>query len=175
MGDNKTQPNAQAGQSSQASGVAGEVGVPHSSVDWHYFKGCQEPRAGTYSMRGGEAKDEGMAGATRIVTPNCYFVAGPVTGSKLEVPFVKRVFLAGEEGDLVEGDSVQRRGGVPSSAEGGFERVVGQVEIHEEIGVGTVETIVGLVGGPGQNLFEKPEVEVQQERARSEERRVGKE
>ena len=33
MGDNKTQPNAQAGQSSETSGVAGEVGVPHSSVD----------------------------------------------------------------------------------------------------------------------------------------------
>ena len=70
MGDNKTQPSAQAGQTSQASGVAGEVGVPHSSVDLHYFKGCQEPRGGTYSMRGGEAKDAGMAGATRIVTPN---------------------------------------------------------------------------------------------------------
>jgi hypothetical protein len=44
MGDNKTQPNAQAGRTSQASGVAGEVGVPHSSVDLHYFKGCREPR-----------------------------------------------------------------------------------------------------------------------------------
>lgn len=70
MGDNKTQPNAQAGRTSQASGVAGEVGVPHSSVDLHYFKGCKEPRGDTYSMRGGEAKDAGMAGATRIVTPN---------------------------------------------------------------------------------------------------------
>ena len=70
MGDNRTQPSAQAGQSSKASGVAGEVGVPHSSVDLHYFKGCKEPRGDTYSMRGGEAKDAGMAGATRIVTPN---------------------------------------------------------------------------------------------------------
>jgi hypothetical protein len=70
MGDNNTQPNAQTGQSSKANGVAGEVGVPHSSVDLHYFKGCKEPRGDTYSMRGGEAKDEGMAGATRIVTPN---------------------------------------------------------------------------------------------------------
>ena len=67
---NRTQPSAQAGQSSKASGVAGEVGVPHSSVDLHYFKGCKEPRGDTYSMRGGEAKDAGMAGATRIVTPN---------------------------------------------------------------------------------------------------------
>ena len=70
MGDNQTQPSAQAGRTSQASGVAGEVGVPHSSVDWHYFKGCKEPRGDTYSKGGGEAKDQGMAGATRIVTPN---------------------------------------------------------------------------------------------------------
>src|ERR1019366_7763314 len=70
MGDNKTQPNAQAGRTSQASGVAGEVGVPHSSVDLHYFKGCKEPRGDTYSMRGGEAKDAGMAGATQIGTPD---------------------------------------------------------------------------------------------------------
>ena len=70
MGDNQTQPNAQVGQSSKASGVAGEVGVPHSSVDLHYFKGCKEPRGGPYSMRGSKAKDEGMAGVTRIVTPN---------------------------------------------------------------------------------------------------------
>src|SRR3954470_22212980 len=70
MGDNQTQPNAQAGQSSEVSGVAGEVGVPHSSVDLHYFKRCREPRGDTYSMRGGEAKDAGMAGATRIITPD---------------------------------------------------------------------------------------------------------
>ena len=70
MGDNQTQPSAQAGQSSKANGVAGEVGVPHSSVDLHCFKRCKEPRGDTYSMRGGEAKDEGMAGATRIVTPD---------------------------------------------------------------------------------------------------------
>ena len=70
MGDKQSQPTAQAGRTSQASGIAGEVGVPHSSVDWHYFKGCQEPRGDTYSTRGGEAKDEGMVGATRIVTPN---------------------------------------------------------------------------------------------------------
>jgi RNA-directed DNA polymerase len=69
MGD-KTQPAAQAGKASEAEGVAGEVGVPHSSVDLHYFKGCKEPRGDTYSTRGGEAKDEGMAGATRIVTPD---------------------------------------------------------------------------------------------------------
>src|ERR1022692_3818576 len=70
MGDNKTQPNAQAGRTSQASGVAGEVGVPHSSVDLHYFKGCKEPRGDTYARRRGEAKDAGMAGATRIETPD---------------------------------------------------------------------------------------------------------
>ena len=69
MGD-KTQPSAQAGQTSKAGGVAGEVGVPHSSVDLHYFKRCKEPRGDTYSTRRGEAKDEGMAGATQIITPN---------------------------------------------------------------------------------------------------------
>ncbi len=69
MGD-KTQPSAQAGQTSEAGGVAGEVGVPHSSVDLHYFKGCKEPRGDTYSVRTSEAKDAGMAGATRIVTPD---------------------------------------------------------------------------------------------------------
>src|SRR2546430_7863167 len=69
MGD-KTQPSAQAGQTSKAGGVAGEVGVPHSSVDLHYFKRCKEPRGDTYAKRRGEAKDAGMAGATRIVTPD---------------------------------------------------------------------------------------------------------
>src|SRR5947199_7475166 len=62
MGD-KSQPSAQAGQISKAGGVAGEVGVPHSSVDLHYFKRCKEPRGDTYSTRRGEAKDAGMAGA----------------------------------------------------------------------------------------------------------------
>ena len=69
MGD-KSQPSAQAGQTSKAAGVAGEVGVPHSSVDRHYFKRCGEPRGDTYSTHGGEAKDLEMAGATRIVTPD---------------------------------------------------------------------------------------------------------
>ena len=68
MGD-KTQPSAQAGQTSKAGGVAGEVGVPHSSVDLHYFKRCKEPRGDTYSTHGSEAKDAEMAGATRIITP----------------------------------------------------------------------------------------------------------
>ena len=67
---NKSQPTAQAGQTSEAAGVVREVGVPHSSVDLHYFKRCKEPRGDTYSTRGGEAKDTGMAGATRIITPN---------------------------------------------------------------------------------------------------------
>jgi RNA-directed DNA polymerase len=66
---NKSQPTAQAGQTSEAGGVAGEVGVPHSSVDLHYFKRCKEPRGDTYSVRGGEAKDAGMAGTTQIKTP----------------------------------------------------------------------------------------------------------
>ena len=69
MGDNQTQPSAQAGQTSKAAGVAGEVGVPHSSVDLHYFKRCREPRGDTYSTHRGEAKDVEMAGATRIATP----------------------------------------------------------------------------------------------------------
>src|SRR5256885_12146347 len=69
MGD-KTQPSAQAGQTSKAAGVAGEVGVPHSSVDLHYFKRCKEPRGDTYSTHGSEAKDAEMAGATRIITPD---------------------------------------------------------------------------------------------------------
>src|SRR5207249_4930203 len=69
MGD-KSQPIAQAGQTSKAAGVAGEVGVPRSSVFLHYFKRCREPRRDTYSMHGGEAKDTEMAGATRIRTPD---------------------------------------------------------------------------------------------------------
>src|SRR5947207_12512398 len=69
MGD-KSPPSAQAGQTSKAAGVAGEVGVPHSSVDLHYFKRCKEPRGDTYSTHGSEAKDAEMAGATRIITPD---------------------------------------------------------------------------------------------------------
>ena len=73
----KTQPNAQAGQASQAGGVTGEVGVPHSDVEVEvldaYFSGKFSAKAGrgdTCSMRGGEAKATGMAGTTRIGTPN---------------------------------------------------------------------------------------------------------
>ena len=43
--------------------------------------------------------------------------------------------------------------------------MVGEVEIYQEIGVRTIAAIVWLVRGPGQNLFEQPEVQVQQERA----------
>jgi RNA-directed DNA polymerase len=69
MGD-KSQPSAQAGQTSKAAGIAREVGVPRSSVDLHYFKRCREPRGDTCSTHGGEAKDTEMAGATRIITPD---------------------------------------------------------------------------------------------------------
>ena len=69
-GDGKSQQSAQAGCASEAQSVPGEVGVPHSSVDLHFFKRCKEPRGDTYSTRGGEAKDAGMAGATQIVTPH---------------------------------------------------------------------------------------------------------
>jgi hypothetical protein len=73
----KTRPNAQAGSASQADGVAGEVGVPHSDAEAEvldaYFSGKFSAKAGrgdTCSMRGGEAKATGMAGAARIGTPN---------------------------------------------------------------------------------------------------------
>jgi hypothetical protein len=76
-GGGKTQPNAQAGRTSEAGGVVGEVGVPHSSVDLFALDAAyrQELRAetrrgDTCSMRGGEAKDAGMAGTTRIATPD---------------------------------------------------------------------------------------------------------
>ena len=70
-GDGKpnTQGTAQAGSASKADSVAGEVGVPHSTVDLHHFKRCKEGRGDTYSTRRGEAKDTGMAQATEIVTP----------------------------------------------------------------------------------------------------------
>jgi len=68
--EDKIQSSAQAGSTSEEGDIAGEVGVPHSSVDLHYFKKCEEPRGDTCSVHGGEAKDEGMAGATRIKTPD---------------------------------------------------------------------------------------------------------
>lgn len=76
MGD-KSQPTAQAGQTSKAEGVAGEVGALHSSqvflgeMDAQTRAQLREAgrRESTCSTRRGEAKDAGMAGATRIVTP----------------------------------------------------------------------------------------------------------
>jgi len=68
-GGPKAQPPVQAGTTREAGGAAGAVGVPHINVDLHHAKRCKEPRGDTYSMRGGEAKDAGMAGATRIRTP----------------------------------------------------------------------------------------------------------
>jgi group II intron reverse transcriptase/maturase len=73
----KTPPTAQAGQASEAGGVAGEVGVPRNNVEVEvldaYFSGkfsAKARRGDTCSTRGGEAKAAGMAGATRIITPN---------------------------------------------------------------------------------------------------------
>ena len=64
------QPSVQTGMTSEAGGAAGAVGVPHINVDLLYFKGSGEPRGDTCSTRGGEAQDAGMAGATRIITPD---------------------------------------------------------------------------------------------------------
>jgi RNA-directed DNA polymerase len=77
----KTQPSAQAGRASEAGGVAGEVGVPHSSMnlfahdaaaldEWREVAREMMRRGNTCSRRGGEAKATGMAGATRIATPD---------------------------------------------------------------------------------------------------------
>jgi RNA-directed DNA polymerase len=76
MGD-KAQSTAQAGWTSKAVGVAGEVGAPQRSPDLLALDAelrsalrQEGQRGGTYSTRGGEAKDEGMAGQNRIITPN---------------------------------------------------------------------------------------------------------
>ena len=73
----QAQPLAQAGRTSEAGGVAGEVGVPYSSVDLltlsaDFRREMREKarRGNTCSTRRGEAKDAGMAGATRIATPD---------------------------------------------------------------------------------------------------------
>ncbi len=68
-GKEKFQGSAQAGSASKTGSVAGEIGVPQSPVDLHYFKGCKAGRGDTDSTRRGEAKDPGRAGATQIVTP----------------------------------------------------------------------------------------------------------
>jgi len=76
-GGPQAQPPAQAGRTSQAGGAAGEVGVPHSSADLLALEADfrrelreETQRRNTCSMRRGEAKDTGMAGATRITTPD---------------------------------------------------------------------------------------------------------
>src|ERR1035441_8302840 len=84
---------------------------------------------------------------------------------KLEVPPFQSVYLAGEAGDLVGGNGVQRRAGIPCLAQGGLDRLVGEAEVDEEFGVGAVAAIGWLAGGLGQNFREQPEIEVQQEGA----------
>jgi group II intron reverse transcriptase/maturase len=76
-GNAKSRPSVQAGQTREAGGVAAEVGVPHSSMDLLALDAAfrQELQAGgrrgnTCSTRRGEAKDTGMAGATRLATPD---------------------------------------------------------------------------------------------------------
>lgn len=69
-GSKDDQAPVQAGSTSEAGAADAVVGVPHSSVDLHYFKRCKEPRGDTCSMRGSEAKATEMAGATRIKTPD---------------------------------------------------------------------------------------------------------
>src|SRR5262245_3815114 len=66
-GNEKSQGLAQAGSARKAGSVVGEVGVPHSTVDLHQFKRCKEGRGDTYSTRGGEAKDAGMARENEII------------------------------------------------------------------------------------------------------------
>ena len=73
----QARPVSQAGSASEAGGAAGEVGVSHSkqvveALD-AYFRGewlGRRPRGDTCSKRPSEAKDTGMAGATRIGTPD---------------------------------------------------------------------------------------------------------
>lgn len=69
-GNTKSPLFVQAGIAREAGSVATEVGVPRSSIDLHYFKRCGEPRGDACSTRASEAKDTGMAGATRIITPD---------------------------------------------------------------------------------------------------------
>lgn len=76
-GGPQAQPTGQAGCASQDGGVAGEVGVSHSKQVEEalsaYFRGewlGRRPRGDTCSTRSSEAKDTGMAGATRIETPD---------------------------------------------------------------------------------------------------------
>jgi len=70
------QPLAQTGRAGEAGGTAGEVGVSHSKAALEaldaYFSGQwpSRPRGDTCSRRPSEAKDTGMAGATRIGTPD---------------------------------------------------------------------------------------------------------
>jgi group II intron reverse transcriptase/maturase len=75
-GNTKSQAPVQAGHASKSGDVAGEVGVSHSSCDLFALDAAFRAelrqigqRGGTYSTRRGEAKDAGMAGATRIATP----------------------------------------------------------------------------------------------------------
>src|SRR6266446_8188090 len=68
-GNKRSQGSEQVGSANKTGPVAGEVGVPHSTVDLHRFNRCKEGRGDTYSRRRGEAKDTGMAGATQIITP----------------------------------------------------------------------------------------------------------
>src|SRR6185436_13177579 len=75
-GKQKIQTSGQAGHASKTAGIAAEVGVPHNKVllgvlsEEERAELRQRSRRGdTYSMRGGEAKDTGMAGATQIVIP----------------------------------------------------------------------------------------------------------
>ena len=87
------------------------------------------------------------------------------TTLELEVPIVAAVFLPGEEGDLIVGDLGERLGGVPGLAEGELEGFRGELEIHQEVGVGTVGAVGRLAGGQGKRLAEQVEVQIQQEGA----------
>ena len=60
------QPKAQAGRNREAEGVAGEVGVLHSSVDLWESRTHEEPREGTCSnaARRSEGRGDGPRGLT---------------------------------------------------------------------------------------------------------------
>ena len=85
--------------------------------------------------------------------------------SELQIPFITSIFIAGQTADLVERQFRHRLGCVPGFAQSSLEQMSGDAEVDKEIGVGTVEAIIGLPGGERQGLFDQVNVEVQQERA----------
>src|SRR2546425_757033 len=85
------------------------------------------------------------------------------TGSKPKVPFISAVLLPGQSVYSLERNVGEQLSGSPTFDQGLLNHAGRDFEVHQEVGMGAAQTVVGLFRGQRQCLFHQRNVQVQQE------------